>query len=112
MVRLSLLTVALSATLALASPLPQTDVSAPTYIQTATRADQNLQYGGVTKTPELEGLNALLAGLQGSLEKLTQALHGRQRRDAPELNLEDTILSSVPELVPLITDLGIPAGNH
>ncbi|PWN92627.1 hypothetical protein FA10DRAFT_282312 [Acaromyces ingoldii] len=94
MVRLSLLTVALSATLALASPLPQTD------------------YGGVTKTPELEGLNALLAGLQGSLEKLTQALHGRQRRDAPELNLEDTILSSVPELVPLITDLGIPAGNH
>ncbi|CEH16749.1 hypothetical protein CBOM_06960 [Ceraceosorus bombacis] len=84
-------------------------------------------YGGVTHTPDLEGLNKLLEVLQGSVEKLTQALSGRQRRadlpggdsdqsggpqDPPELNLQDTILSIVPELLPLLKSLGLNVGNH
>ncbi|CAO1624987.1 unnamed protein product [Sympodiomycopsis kandeliae] len=77
---------------AIAAPLPQDD------------------YQGVTKTPDLQGLNAVLAEVQGGLEKLTQALHGKARRD--EINLQDTPLSSIPELIPLLTTLGIPAGNH
>lgn len=99
------------------SPLPQQDVSVGTWSRRWTKPTNtdemtgiltNHQYGGVTTTPDLKGLNKLLEVLQGSVEKITQALSGRQRRaelpggdsdqsggpqDPPELNLQDTVLS-------------------
>lgn len=103
-----------------ASPLPQDDVSTLLGLRLLCRVPFTLtatcfpstvrQYHGVSKTPELTGLNAVLAEVQGGLEKLTQGLSGKARRG--EINLQDTPLSSIPELIPLLSTLGLPAGNH
>lgn len=130
--RFNLLFIALAtaATAVVASPLPspQADVSISRCVAVAHPYPPNppLQYGGVTQTPPIQGLDAVLAGVQGSLEKLTQFLQGKARRDLPggdsdqgggpqdppELDLQDTLLSSIPELIPLLKALGLNVGNH
>ena len=87
-----------------------------------------MQFDGVKTTPPLKGLNAVLGAASGSVEEIegsliaagtavSQPLVDAIKSLGKGLNgvsipLQDTPLSSVPELIPLLNILGIDAGNH